>query len=242
MSGVTDPEPLAVDGLRAGYGGTIVLWDVSLTLARGEVVALVGRNGAGKSTLMRALIGLLETRAGSIRHNGAELARLPPEQRARRGLGYVPQGREVFAGLTVEENLRMGDQVAGDRAERKVLLDTVLQMFPILVERGRQKAGTLSGGQQQMLAIARALVGGPDVLLLDEPSEGLQPSIIKQIEGYVVELRQRLGLSILIVEQNCAMIRQVADRCYVLDRGRLIQHLDGEELRHTRRLEECLAL
>jgi branched-chain amino acid transport system ATP-binding protein len=236
-------EPLIkVEELSAGYGGTVVLWQVDFTVAAGEVVAMVGRNGMGKTTLMRALMGLLPARKGSIAYRGADITRWAAARRARAGLGYVPQGRDIFADLTVEENLRMGLRVAVNRTGRQLQFERVYEMFPILRERRRQKGGTLSGGQQQMLAIGRALVGDPDILLLDEPFEGIQPSVVGEIEDHIVQLKQRLNLTIFLVEQNCEFIKAVADRCYVLERGRTTDVFTRGEFADSSRLEDRLAL
>ena len=152
---------LVVENLSADYQGTIVLWQVDFRVAPGEVVAMVGRNGMGKTTLMRALMGFVHPRSGNIAYRGKDITRLPTARRARAGIGYVPQGREIFPDLTVEENLRMGEGVSADRRERKLQFQRVYEMFPIIRERRMQKGGTLSGGQQQMLAIGRAIIGGP---------------------------------------------------------------------------------
>jgi branched-chain amino acid transport system ATP-binding protein len=240
--GAPDGALLRAIDLTSGYGSTTVLWGVSLEVRQGEVVALVGRNGMGKTTLMRALMGLVAVWSGAITFGDDRVDQWSPTRRARSGIGYIPQGREVFASLTVEENLRMGDHVSHDRPGRTLLYERVYEMFPILKERRTQKAGTLSGGQQQMLAIGRALIGSPDLLLLDEPSEGLQPSIVEQIEHHVQALKDGLGLTIFLVEQNCQLIKNVADRCYVLEQGAITGMLLSEELRRSNRLEECLAL
>jgi urea transport system ATP-binding protein len=233
---------LEVDNLSAGYAGTVVLWQVSFVVAPGEVVAMVGRNGMGKTTLMRALMGFLPARRGSIVYRGADVTRLTTAGRARAGIGYVPQGREIFPELTVEENLRMGVSVGVDRVGRQLQFDRVYDMFPIISERRRQKGGTLSGGQQQMLAIARALIGDPDILLLDEPFEGIQPSVVGEIEYHIRQLKQTLSLTMFLVEQDCQFIKTVADRCYVLERGRITDVLKRDDFANSQRLEECLAL
>jgi urea ABC transporter ATP-binding protein UrtE len=237
-----DDPILEVAGLSCGYGGTTVLWKVDLDVGQGEVVALVGRNGMGKTTLMRTLMGFIEPDKGSIRYKGEQLCGYPASRRARAGIGYVPQGRHIFPNLTVEENLRMGEAVALAKPDRRLQFDLVYQMFPIIRERQRQKGGTLSGGQQQMLAIGRALVGNPDLLLLDEPSEGLQPSIIGEVEDHILRLKSMLELTIFLVEQDCHLIKRVADRCYVLEQGRITDLMVRQEFSDSTRLEECLAL
>jgi urea ABC transporter ATP-binding protein UrtE len=219
------PDPtalLTVEGLRSGYGGKPVLQGVDLSVRDREVTAVIGRNGVGKSTLMKAVIGLLPTTEGTIRFNGADIGAETPHARARRGIGYVPQGRDVFPRMSVEENLRVGLSISGARTAD---FEPVYAYFPILKERRRQAAGTLSGGQQQQLAIGRVLVGQPTLLLLDEPSEGIQPSIVQDIARIVVELNQKTGLTVVLVEQNIDMIRAMAQRCYVMDKGRVVAEL-----------------
>jgi urea ABC transporter ATP-binding protein UrtE len=221
----TMPDPkslLTIDGLRSGYGGKPVLQGVDLSVRDREVTAVIGRNGVGKSTLMKAVIGLLPTTDGTIRFNGADIGAETPHARARRGIGYVPQGRDVFPRMSVEENLRVGLSISGARTAD---FEPVYANFPILKERRRQAAGTLSGGQQQQLAIGRVLVGQPTLLLLDEPSEGIQPSIVQDIARIVVELNQKTGLTVVLVEQNIDMIRAMAQRCFVMDKGRVVTEL-----------------
>ena len=235
---VTGPA-LLVCGLRAGYGGKPVLQGVDLAVRPGEIVAVIGRNGVGKSTLMRALIGLLAPMAGSVRFGGDELSGLVPHQRARRGIGYVPQGRDVFPRLSVEENLRVGEAM---RRATAAEYEKVYALFPILRERRRQRAGTLSGGQQQQLAIGRVLVGRPSLLLLDEPSEGIQPSVVQDIARIVVGLNRDGGLTVVLVEQNLDMIRLMAQRCYVMNKGRIIAELGLAELQDRTAMRRHLAV
>src|SRR5690625_1043970 len=203
---------LSVNNLHSGYGNKPILQGLNLHLNQGEIVAVIGRNGVGKSTFMKSLIGLLPCYSGSINFKKQEICGLAAHQRARLGIGYVPQGREVFPRMTVEENLRMGESLttAPVSPER---YDVIYGYFPILRERRRQMAGTLSGGQQQQLAIGRILIAEPRVLLLDEPSEGIQPSIVKDISNLVRDLNQQSGLTILFVEQNLEMIQATAQRC-----------------------------
>ena len=231
---------LSGEGLWSGYATGDVLRDVSVSLGAGEIVGVIGRNGVGKSTLMRTLIGLLPARRGSVRLRGEDLTRLPAEERARRGLGYVPQGREVFPAMTVRDNLRTGAFVGGKRT--KPDFDLVHGYFPVLRERARQLAGTLSGGQQQMLAIARALIASPEVLLLDEPSDGVQPSIVQEIGEALLDLNRSRKLSVLIVEQNVDLMQRVAQRAYVLDKGAIVAVLDGDEVKDEQRIAEHLAI
>ena len=217
-----DRRYLTVERLRSGYGGKPVLQGVNLTVRDREITAVIGRNGVGKSTLMKTVIGLLPTTDGAIRFNGDEIGGETPHVRARRGIGYVPQGRDVFPRMTVEENLLVGLSISGHRTDD---FEPVYRYFPILKERRRQAAGTLSGGQQQQLAIGRVLVGKPILLLLDEPSEGIQPSIVQDIARIVIELNWKTGLTVVLVEQNIDMIRAMAQRCYVMDKGRIVAEL-----------------
>ncbi len=229
------PDPiLDVAGLRAGSGATPVLQGVDLSVGRGEVVALVGRNGVGKTTTMRCLIGLVRTTAGSIRFAGEGLTRAAADARARRGIGYIPQGRDVFPRMTVQENLAVGELIGASRRQRRA--DLVYQCFPILAERRRQMAGTLSGGQQQ-LAIGRALIGGPDLILLDEPPEGVQPNVVQVIVRVLRSIRDDFGTTIVFVEQNLETILTLADRCCVKEKGKVVDAtppgaVTSENIRH----------
>jgi urea transport system ATP-binding protein len=231
---------LATEGLRGGYGGKPVLQGVDLAVAQGEIVAVIGRNGVGKTTLMRCLIGLLPTAAGSIRFKAADVAGLPAHKRARLGLGYVPQGREVFPRMSVEENLRVGLTAASGPAAEE--FERIYKIFPILAERRRQRAGTMSGGQQQQLAIARVLVGHPALVLLDEPSEGIQPSIVGEIGDVMKRLNAETGLTVVLVEQNLDLIRAMARRCYVMDKGRIVATLSPEALEDRETVRRHLAV
>jgi urea ABC transporter ATP-binding protein UrtE len=219
---------LELTGLRTGYGSSPILQGIDLKVRVGEIVAVIGRNGVGKSTLMRCLIGQLRVWAGAIRFGGADISSMLPERRARLGFGYIPQGREVFGRMTVEENLRVGEMI-GLRGEKK-LYEMVYEFFPILAERRDQKAGTMSGGQQQQLAIGRAMIGNPKLLLLDEPSEGIQPSIILEIMRVIRRVNTELGTTVLFVEQNLDVILSLAQRCYVIDKGRIIAERDSHQL------------
>jgi branched-chain amino acid transport system ATP-binding protein len=217
---------LRLDRVNCYYGGAHVLRNVSLALAPGEVLGLLGRNGAGKSTTLRAIMGLVRARSGSITLDGAELTRVAPDEIPRRGIAYVPQGRRLFPDLTVSENLRMGLLVQGGGAET---LGPVLELFPVLQERLGQRAGTLSGGEQQMLATARALCARPTHLLLDEPSEGLMPTLVDRLLGTVATLRAK-GVGILLVEQKVDAVLGVADRVALIEQGRIVREARPAEL------------
>ena len=222
-------EPLLdVRNITAGYGSTPILRGIDLAIQPSEIVAVIGRNGVGKTTMMRSLIGQLRVWQGSIKLNGREISALPPERRAQNGIGYIPQGREVFPRMTVEENLAIGEMINHNRGRK--LYDLVYGYFPILAERKRQAAGTMSGGQQQQLAIGRALIGNPDLLLLDEPSEGIQPSIIEEIAKVMQTINKDLGTTILFVEQNLDMIMAMTQRCYVMDKGHIAVELPSHAL------------
>ena len=210
---------LKVSGLRAGYGGLEVLHEISFTVGRGEVVALLGANGAGKTTALRAISGLVAARSGGVEFGGRRLNGLPPHRIAGAGIGHVAEGRELFAGLTVRENLEMGGYHLGV-AERPPARDRVLQLFPVLAERMDAEAGSLSGGQQQMVAIGRALMGRPALLMLDEPSLGLDPLTTGRVFAALQTLRGE-GLGILLVEQNAVRTLRLADRAYVLENGEI---------------------
>lgn len=214
---------LTIQGLNVAYGDSQVLWDVHLTVPQGQVVCLLGRNGVGKTTLLKTVMGLLPQRAGSIRFHDHELAGLAPDARARYGLGYVPQGRDIFPDLTVHENLRIGLVARGNPTS--AIPEEIFQRFPVLKTMINRKGGLLSGGQQQQLAIARALITEPTLLLLDEPTEGIQPSIILDIEAAIQRLKQEGRIGILLIEQYLDFARRLADYVYVMDQGRIV--LDG---------------
>lgn len=211
---------LEVRDVHVYYGKTRALAGVDLKVYEGEVVAVVGRNGAGKTTLIKAIMGIVEPIRGTIRFMGRDITRTPPWERARMGLGYVPEGRRLFPYLTVEENLILGGYNIRDKRELQERLEEVYNLFPRLKERRKQLARTLSGGEAQMLAIARALVAKPRLLLMDEPSQGLAPVIVDEIFRKIAELKNA-GQAILLVEQNVKKALEVADRVYVLDMGRV---------------------
>ncbi len=210
---------LSVEDLSAGYGKVQILHGVALELREGELITMIGPNGAGKSTALKAIVGLVKIWAGRVRLDGREITGHRPDIVLRAGLAYVPQGRIVFPQMTVLENLEMGAYLISDREKVGAVLDHVYTLFPILKERRRQKAGTLSGGEQQMLAIARGLMTGPKVILLDEPSLGLSPKNVGLIFDKIVEMKEA-GLTMMVVEQNAARALAVADRGYVLELGK----------------------
>jgi branched-chain amino acid transport system ATP-binding protein len=210
---------LELKGLNAGYGRAQVLFDFELTLGAGEVVALLGRNGAGKSTAIKTVMGLLEARSGEIRFRNEDIVRFSPYQIARRGLGYVPEDRRIFADLTVSENLEVGRQPPREGVPRWTPA-RLFELFPNLGRTQERRGGLMSGGEQQMLAIARTLMGNPSAILLDEPFEGLAPLIVENVAATIRELK-REGLSVLLCEQNLRYARQVADRACIIEKGRL---------------------
>ena len=220
---------LEIDNVSLFYGRIQALHDVSLTVGEGEIVALIGANGAGKTTTMRAITGLRAVASGSIRFNGEDITRLRADLRVQRGLCLVPEGRGIFPGMTVLENLDMGAYTRRDRAAVAQDFERVFALFPRLAERRRQVGGTLSGGAQQMLAVARALMSRPKLLLLDEPSMGLAPMLIQQIFEIITEINQQ-GTTILLVEQNAQQALSRAHRAYVLETGRIVKEGSGQEL------------
>jgi len=219
---------LTIQSLRAGYGKIEVLHDVALSIERGQIVTLIGANGAGKTTLLKTISGLIRPTAGTIDFEGQSLVRRAPHKIVAQGLSHVPEGRAILKRMTVLDNLRMGAYVRSDNQVPRDI-DAVFARFPVLSERRDQMAGTLSGGEQQMLAIGRALIARPRLLLLDEPSLGLAPKIVTQIFKTLRELKQE-GKTILLVEQNARQALQVADRGYVLERGRVAFSGTGEAL------------
>jgi branched-chain amino acid transport system ATP-binding protein len=212
---------LAVSDVVTAYGPTIVNRGVSLTLEQGEIITILGPNGAGKSTLLKAIAGLIKPRAGSVSFDGAEVTGLAADVMARRGVVLVPEGRKIFVDMTVEENLRLGAYARRDDAAVEVDFATMLAFFPILATKRRDKGGSLSGGQQQMLAIARGLMTRPRVLLLDEPSLGLSPLLVKEIKAIILGIGERFGASVLLVEQNAGLALSVASRGYLMQNGRI---------------------
>ena len=231
---------LRVEGIASGYGGIPILRSASFEVERGEVLAVAGRNGAGKTTLVDTIAGLLPLSAGRIELDARDVTALDAAARARLGLAYVPQGRGIFARLSVEENLRMGSAIGGD--PRNANLERAFEWFPILRERRRQRAGTLSGGEQQMLAIGRVMAGSPTLLVLDEPSEGIQPSIVHTIAEVITRQNREAGLTVLLVEQNVDLVYLTADRCAVMNKGAIETWLAPESLIDPQTARRYLAL
>jgi urea transport system ATP-binding protein len=211
---------LEVRELNQSYGESRTLWDVNLSIEAGGCLSLIGRNGVGKTTLLGCLMGLVPTRSGTIRFRDEDLTHAPPERRARAGIGYVPQGRMIFPLLTVEENLRIGLGALGKA--RASIPDRIFEIFPVLKSMLGRRGGDLSGGQQQQLAIGRALVLEPELLILDEPTEGIQPSIVKEIGEVIERLNRDLGMTVLVVEQKLPFVRRVCDRFCIMDKGRVV--------------------
>jgi urea transport system ATP-binding protein len=233
---------LSVEGLNQYYGGSHILRDVSFEARAGEVTVVLGRNGVGKTTLLKSLIGVVPVKTGTIALDGVPVTKDTPYQRARRGIGYVPQGREIFARLTVEDNLRMGLAVKSGNAPIPAHL---YELFPVLKQMLQRRGGDLSGGQQQQLAIARALAAGPRLLILDEPTEGIQPSIIKDI-GRVVRMLARDGLSgrrmaVVLVEQYYDFAAELADQYLVMERGEIVQRGRGADM-HAEGVRERMSI
>jgi urea transport system ATP-binding protein len=219
---------LSLQKVEAGYGESMVIRNVNLSVKPGQIVCLMGRNGVGKSTVMKSIMGLLRLKSGSVYYNECDMTSLPPDRRARSGIGYVPQGRDIFPQLSVEENLLLGLEAAADR--RKKLPDTLFETFPVLKQMLHRKGGDLSGGQQQQLAIARAMAAGPRLLLLDEPMEGIQPSIVMEIEAIIESIKRNREIAVLLVEQSLEFATSIADYYYVLDRGTIVAEGHAEQL------------
>lgn len=231
---------LEIESLDAGYGDIKVLRNVSFRVDTGKVLGVLGRNGMGKTTLIRALAGLIIPTAGQIRLDGTDISRLPPHERARRGITTVVQGRGIFPRLTVQENLEMG-RIASGRVKRD-RKEEVLTYFPRLGERLKQQAGTMSGGEQQMLAIGRGLMTDPRVMLLDEPSDGIMPTLVHQIGVTLKAINESEGMTIVIVEQNVPMVFSMAEDCIILEKGQLVAQGSKEEVNKSEVMQEYLAI
>ncbi len=231
---------LEVAGVHAGYGNIAVLSDVTFGLGKREILGVLGRNGMGKSTLIRALAGAIIPRSGSIRLNGEEVTNLPAHRRAASGITAVVQGRGIFPKLTVRENLEMG-RIASGRVKRN-RTDEVLGYFPRLRERLSQFAGTMSGGEQQMLAIGRGIMTDPTVMLLDEPSDGIMPTLVTQIGATLAEISRQSGMSVLIAEQNVPLVFSLTNRCIILEKGRIVAQGTRDDVSRSEVMKEYLAI
>lgn len=232
---------LKVDNLVSGYEKVMILHGVNIEMKEGEVISVIGRNGVGKSTLMKTLIGLVKANEGTIAYEGEDVTKRKAYERAWRGIGYVPQGHMVFPRLTVEENLMMGENINKIKG-KKPDYDLIYEYFPRLKERRTQMAGTMSGGEQAMLSIGRVLTGNLKVMLLDEPSEGVQPNIVEQIGDIILRINKDLGISVLLVEQHIGLIQQVSQRCYAMDKGMVQTALSREELLNYDEIKKYLSV
>lgn len=219
---------LDVQKLTTGYNKITIIRDVSIQVEKGKIISIIGRNGVGKSTLMKGIMGLIPSQGGKLYLNKKEITRKDTHVRARMGVGYVPQGHGVFPNLTVEENLKMGETINIKMKNRSY--DVIFNYFPRIKERLGQKAGTLSGGERAQLSIGRALIGNPELLVLDEPSEGIQPNIIHSIGEIIGQINKDLGLTVLLVEQHMGLIKSLTDVCYAMDKGKIVGEHTAEEL------------
>jgi len=219
---------LSIHSLNQFYGQSHTLWDIDLEVPQGQCTCLMGRNGVGKTTLLNCIMGALELESGEMKYQNTKLHKMQMEQRAKAGIGYVPQGRQIFPLLTVEENLQIGLPARADKA--KNIPEFIYEMFPVLKEMRQRRGGDLSGGQQQQLAIGRALVIDPKLLILDEPTEGIQPNIVAEIGDVIKKLNKELGVTVLLVEQKLHFVKKVADTFCILDRGRKVANGKVEEL------------
>ena len=230
---------LEIKNLQVGYGAITALHDISLKVDSGSIVTLIGANGAGKTTTLRAISGIVKSKAGTITFEGEDITHLPPHKIVARGLAQSPEGRMVFPNLTVLENLRMGAYLRNDKPGIAIDMSYVFNTFPRLKEREKQTAGTLSGGEQQMLAIGRALMSKPKCLMLDEPSLGIAPILVKTIFEKIVEINKTLGITILLVEQNANLALEISHYGYVLETGQIILEDNSTALRSNAKVREC---
>lgn len=231
---------LKTTNIESGYEGISIIRDMNIEIHKGEVVSIIGRNGVGKSTFIKTLIGLNKAYDGNIVFDGADVTKLNSYDRAAKGLAYVPQGHGVFPQLTVEENLKMGGLI--NSTMKMGNYNMVYEYFPRLAERKKQKAGTMSGGEQAMLSIGRVLIGNPKILLLDEPSEGVQPNIVSQMGEIVGKIAKDLGLTVLLVEQHMGLIQQISQRGYVMDKGSIIASLTRKQILDNALIKEYLTV
>ena len=231
---------LLINDLYSGYGVGNVLQGINASINQGEILGIIGRNGMGKTTLIKTIIGLVRVNSGLIKFRGQDISELEAYKRARKGISYVPQSREVFPDMTILENLKSGELI--NEENDTPCYDLIYEYFPILYERRSQLAGTLSGGEQQMLVIGRALINNPFLLLLDEPSEGVQPNIVLEIGEKLVKLNKNEGLTVMMVDQNMKIIQKASQRIYVLENGNFVEHLEGEEIGDTESLRDYISI
>lgn len=231
---------LEIDDLSTSYGDTPIIRDLSMECAQDEILTILGRNGMGKTTLMRSIMGILPADKGTITFNEEEISSLEPYQRARKGITLVPQGKDIFPDLTIDENLQMGS--FSNSGTNRISKEDIFKYFPVLEDRSTQKGKTLSGGQQQMLAIARGLMTDPRLLLLDEPSEGVQPSILKELQSILVEIHQDNNISIIIVEQNIELAFSVANRGYFIENGQMSVEGSIDELQDDKIIQDKIGI
>ena len=233
---------LTTTDICSGYGTATVVRDISVNILSNEIVGVIGRNGVGKSTFVKTIIGLIRASSGSVTLFGKDITNLQPELVARKGVGYVPQGRGIFPKMTVNEHLLLGGYLQQDNQKRLKFNKLIFDLFPILHERKSQLAGSLSGGQQEMLAIGRALAGGPEILILDEPSEGVQPNIVGQIGEAILDFRRLLSLSVILIDQNASLISKTVDRAYAVEKGSVLAMLDSDAVRDEEKLSDVLSI
>jgi branched-chain amino acid transport system ATP-binding protein len=231
---------LKVMGMASGYNRVVIINDVNIEIKKGEIACIIGRNGVGKSTFMKTVIGLNRCNKGKIIFDGQSVDNLKAHNRASLGMAYVPQGHGIFQNLTVEENLKMGSMI--NTKGKALNFDLVYHYFPKLAERKNQKAGTMSGGEQAMLSIGRVLIGSPKILLLDEPSEGVQPNIVTQMGEIIQNVCSELGLTALLVEQHMGLIQQISQSGYVMDKGNIIATLTKEDIQDNERIHSYLTI
>jgi len=231
---------LVADNITSGYQKVMIVNDISFQIEKGELVSIIGRNGVGKSTLMKTLMGLNPLEKGQIFFDGKDITNTKAYSRAQSGMGYVPQGHGIFPYLTVEENLIMGKEIKRQRSTDH--FDMVYNYFPILRERKKQKAGTMSGGEQAMLSIARVLMGNPQVILLDEPSEGVQPNIVSRMGEILIKIARELNMTALIVEQHLGLIQQVSERSYVMDKGSIVAEINKTQINDSEGIRKYLTI
>ena len=231
---------LALQNVKSGYGKIMIIRDLSLKIESKEIVSIIGRNGIGKSTLVKTLIGLLPLNNGELLYNNQNLTKKQAYERAWAGMGYVPQGHQVFPMLTVEENLKMGGLI--NKKTKNLDIGVVYGYFPKLYERRNQKAGTLSGGEQAALSLGRALVGNPELLILDEPTEGIQPNLVQEMGEIIKQINEDLGITVLLIEQHIGLIQAISQRCYAMDKGKIVNEFAWEDIQNYELLKQYLTV